>query len=149
MGRTSSAASFPVGTSVLRMALAAASLAIFLLPAAAQDRDDEIVATLAGGRVIVHATQENIIFIAINEPIEETGSVPPRIVSLDSRHVGVMFGSSEWRIPADPNPIRLDKQLTRIANQDPNYAGSYNGEAEPDLETIGVAFLVKLTPLAA
>src|SRR5215471_13165626 len=149
MGRTSSAASFPVGTSVLRMALAAASLAIFLLPAAAQDRDDEIVATLAGGRVIVHATRENIVFIAVNEPTEEAGSVPPRIVSLDSHHVGVLFGSSEWRMPADPNPVRLDKLLTQIAIQDPKYAGSYNGEAEPDLETIGVAFLEKLTPLAA
>jgi len=118
-------------------------------PALAQDRDDEIVATLAGGRVIVHSTRENIIFIAINEPIEEAGSVPPRVISLDSHHVGVLFGSSEWRIPAEPNPIRLDKQLTHIANQDPKYAGSYNGDAEPDLETIGVAFLEKLTPLAA
>jgi len=132
---------------VFRAAMWALALAVSGLAAAAQD--DEIVATLAGGRVIVPATQENIIFIAINEPIEQAGSVPPRIVSLDSRHVGVLFGSSEWRIPAEPNPIRLDKQLTRIANQDPNYAGSYNGEAEPDLETIGVAFLEKLAPLAA
>ena len=149
MGRTSSAPSFPARTSVLRIALAAALLAIFSLPAAAQDRDDEIVATLAGGRVIVHATRENIVFIAINEPVEETGSVPPRVVSLDSRHIGVLLGSSEWRIPAEPNPIRLDKLLTHIANQDPKYAGTYNGDAEPDLETIGVAFLEKLTPLAA
>src|SRR5262245_6911045 len=130
-----------------------ASIAIALcfsaLTAAAQDTDDEIVATLAGGRVIVHATRENIIFIAVNEPIEEAGSVPPRVVSLDNHHVGVLFGSSEWRIPAEPNPIRLDKQLTRITNPDPNYAGTYNADAEPDLETIGVAFLEKLTPLAA
>jgi hypothetical protein len=125
------------------------ALACFSLTAVAQDRDDEIVATLAGGRVIVHATRENVIFIAINEPIEEAGSVPPRVVSLDSHHIAVMFGSSEWRIPAEPNPIRLDKQLARIANQDSRYAGSYNGDAEPDLETIGVAFLEKLTPRAA
>jgi len=39
--------------------------------------------------------------------------------------------------------------LTRISTADPRYAGTYNGEAEPDLETIGVAFLEKLTPLAA
>src|SRR5215471_12331104 len=149
MGRTSSAPSFPVGASVLRIALAAASFAIFSPPAAAQDRDDEIVATLAAGRVIVQATRENIVFIAINEPIEESGSVPPRVLSLDSHHIGVLFGSSEWRIPAEPAPIRLDKNLTRIATGDPRYQGTYNGEAEPDLETIGVAFLEKLTPLAA
>jgi hypothetical protein len=118
-------------------------------PVLGQDRDDEIVATLAGGRVIVHATRENVIFIAINEPLDEAGSVPPRVVSLDSHHVGILFGASEWRIPAEPNPIRLDKQLTHIANQDPKYAGSYGGDAEPDLETIGVAFLEKLTPLVA
>jgi len=134
---------------VLRPAVLVAALALCGARAGAQDRDDEIVATLAGGRLIVHATRENVIFIAVNEPTEEAGSVPPRIVSLDSHHVGVLFGSSEWRIPADPNPIRLDKLLTRMANSDPNYAGSYNEEAEPDLETIGVAFLEKLTPLAA
>jgi hypothetical protein len=134
---------------MLGIFLFVAALLALVRPVPAQDRDDEIVATLAGGRVIVHATRENIIFIAINEPIEEAGSVPPRVISLDSHHVGVLFGSSEWRIPAEPNPIRLDKQLTHIANQDPNYAGSYNGDAEPDLETIGVAFLEKLTPLAA
>lgn len=149
MGRRSSELTGSVGTRGLRVALAATWLACCSLTASAQDQDDEIVATLAGGRVIIHATRENVIFIAINEPIEEAGSVPPRVVSLDSRHIGVLFGSSEWRIPAEPNPIRLDKQLTRIANQDPKYAGSYNGDAEPDLETIGVAFLEKLTPLAA
>ena len=115
----------------------------------AQDQDDEIVATLAAGRVIVHATRENVIFIAINEPIEEAGSAPPRVVSLDGHHIGVLFGSSEWRIPAEPTPIRLDKDLARTAGPDPNWQGSYNGDAEPDLETIGVAFLEKLTPLAA
>jgi len=149
MGRTSSELIGSVGTRGLRVALAATLLACCSLAASAQDQDDEIVATLAGGRVIIHATRENVIFIAVNEPIEVAGSVPPRVVSLDSRHIGILFGSSEWRIPAEPNPIRLDKQLTRIANQDPKYAGSYNGDAEPDLETIGVAFLEKLTPLAA
>ena len=46
-------------------------------PAMPQDKDDEIVATLAGGRVIVHATRESVTFVAIDEPIE-AGSPPPR-----------------------------------------------------------------------
>jgi len=117
-------------------------------PASAQDKDDEIVATLAGGRVIIHATQESITFIALDEPIE-AGSVPPRAMSVDGRHVAVLFGSSEWRIPADPNPIRMDKGYTRAGTPDPRYQGSYGGEAEADLEQMGVAFLEKLTPLAA
>jgi hypothetical protein len=114
----------------------------------AQDKDDEIVATLTGGRVIIHAAQESITFVALDEPIE-TGSVPPRVMSLDSRHVAVLFGSSEWRIPADPNPIRLDQGYKRTGGVDSRYQGNYSGEAEADLEQIGVAFLEKLTPLAA
>jgi hypothetical protein len=132
----------------LLLGVAVLSALVFAVPARAQDQDDEIVATLSGGRVIVHATPESVTFIAIDEPIE-TGSAPPRVMNLDSHHVGVLLGSSEWRIPADPNPIRLDRGQTRIGAPDPRYQGTYNGEAEPDLETIGVAFLEKLTPLAA
>lgn len=117
------------------------------VPASGQDKDDEIVATLTGGRVIIHATQESITFVALDEPIE-AGSAPLRVMSVDSRHVAVLLGSSEWRLPADPNPIRLDKGYTRAGTPDPRYQGSY-GEAEADLEQMGVAFLEKLTPLAA
>lgn len=116
-------------------------------PALAQDQDDEIVATLTGGRLIVHATRESVTFIAIDEPIE-AGSVPPRVLSLDGHHIGVLFGATEWRMPADPNPIRLEKGLARIGVPDPRYQVS-DGEAERDLETMGVAFLEKLSPLAA
>ena len=122
--------------------------AVVSVPASAQDKDDEIVATLTGGRVIIHATQESITFVALDEPLE-AGSIPPRVMSVDGRHVAVLFGSSEWRIPADPNPIRLDKGYTRAGTPDPRYQGSYSGEAEADLEQMGVAFLEKLTPLAA
>lgn len=122
--------------------------AAFSVPASAQDKDDEIVATLTGGRVIIHATQESITFVALDEPIE-AGSAPARVMSVDGRHVAVLLGSSEWRIPADPNPIRLDKGYTRAGTPDPRYEGSYSGEAEADLEQMGVAFLEKLTPLAA
>jgi hypothetical protein len=114
----------------------------------AQDKDDEIVATLTGGRVIVHATRESVTFIALDEPME-AGSAPPRVMTLDGRHVAVLLGSLEWRIPADPKPIRLDQGYTSVGVQDPKYQGSYNGEAESDLETMGVAFLERLSPLAA
>jgi hypothetical protein len=117
-------------------------------PLTAQDQDDEIVATLTGGRVIVHANRDNVTFVAIDEPIE-TGSVPPRVVSLDGHHIGILLGSSEWRIPAEPNPIRLDRNMARISAQDPRYQDSFVGQAEPDLETVGTAFLERLTPLAA
>jgi hypothetical protein len=128
--------------------LFAVPVLLLCVSARAQDQDDEIVATLTGGRVIVHATREVVSFAVLDEPME-TGSVSPRVISLDTHHVGVLLGATEWRMPADPKPIRLDRGTPRIGGQDPAYRGSYNGEAEPDLETIGVAFLEKLTPLAA
>ena len=119
-----------------------------LLRAQIQAPEDEIVANLAGGRVIVHVARDgNIVFAAINHPVE-AGGVPPRVVELDSMHVGVLLGASEWRLPADPKPVRLDRDFQRITARDPKY--QYNtGEAEPDLETIGVAFLEKLRPLVS
>src|SRR5690348_16140145 len=65
--------------------------------AAAQTQapEDEIVANLAGGRVIVHVARDgNIVFAAINEPVE-TGGIPPRVVEVDSAHVAVLLGASE------------------------------------------------------
>jgi hypothetical protein len=113
-----------------------------------QAPEDEIVANLAGGRVIVHVARDgNIVFAAIDHPVE-AGGVPPRVVELDAMHVGVLLGASEWRLPADPKPVRLDHDFQRVTARDPKY--QYNpGEAEPDLETIGVAFLERLRPLVA
>ena len=117
----------------------------FALPGWAQDREEEIVANLAGGRVIVHVARDTIIFSAIDQPVEPH-SVPPRVVGVDSGHVAVLFGASEWRSPADPKPIRLDRSFQRVGG-----TGARDdfgpGEAEPDLELIGTAFLEKLRPL--
>jgi len=109
-------------------------------------REDEIVANLAGGRVIVHVARETIVFAAIDQPVEAKG-VPPRVVNLDVGHVGVLLGASEWQLPADPKPVRLDRNIQHVAAPDLRYQQS--GEAEPDLESIGVAFLEKLRPLVA
>jgi hypothetical protein len=113
-----------------------------------QNPEDEIVANLAGGRVIVHVARDgNIVFAAINQPVE-AGGVPPRVLEVDSMHVAVLLGASEWRLPADPNPVRLDRNFERVRGRDPKY--QYNtDEAEPDLETIGVAVLEKLRPLTS
>ena len=114
--------------------------------AQSQEREDEIVANLAGGRVIVHVTKDDVIvFAAINQPVE-TGSIPPRVMDIDHTHVGVLLGASEWRLPADPKPVRLDRDFQRIGPRDPRNRTDPT-EAEPDLETIGVSFLERLRPL--
>jgi hypothetical protein len=122
-------------------------VALVPTPSFAQGREDEIIANVAGGRVIVDVAKDVIIFAAVDQPVERN-SIPPRVTNLDSSHIGVLLGASEWRIPADPKPIRMDRDVQRITPRDPRYRGD-PGEAESDLETIGVAFLEKLRPLVS
>jgi hypothetical protein len=112
----------------------------------AQTHEDEIVANLAGGRVIVHVARELIVVAAIDQPVERNSN-PPRVMNLDGTHIGVLLGASEWRVPMDPKPIRLDQgfQRTSVVNS----RNATSPDAETDLETIGTAFLEKLRPLAA
>ena len=114
---------------------------------AQQGHEDEIVANLAGGRVIVHVAKDLIVFAAIDQPVERN-SVPPRVMDLDSTHIGILFGASEWKYPSDPKPVRLDRNFQRASGRDPRYQTAPD-EAEPDLETLGTAFLEKLRPLVA
>ena len=123
-------------------------LSAFPCEALAQGQhEDEIVANLAGGRAIVHMAKDVIIFAAIDQPVERN-SIPPRVMDIDATHIGVLFGASEWRIPADPKPFRLDRNFQRVGRADPRYQ-SAPGEGDTDPETIGIAFLEKLRPLVA
>jgi hypothetical protein len=113
----------------------------------AREQEGEIVANLAGGRVILQVTKDNIVFAAIDQPLEAK-STPPRVLELDSTHIGVLLGASEWQLPAEPKPVRLDHDFRRLMARDPRYQVA-PGEAEPDLELIGVAFLERLRPLVS
>jgi hypothetical protein len=108
---------------------------------------DEIVANLAGGRVVIHVARDAIIFGVINHPVEST-SVPPRAAQIDPTHMGVFFGASEWQVPAQPRPIRLDYDLQYVR---PSNTRVYQppGSGENDLEQIGIGFLEKLRPLVS
>jgi hypothetical protein len=131
-----------------RDALHVAILVAFVaMPGFAQGHEDEIVANLAAGHVIVQVAKELIVFAAFDQPVERN-SIPPRVMDLDATHIGVLFGASEWRVPADPKPVRLDRRFQRIGKRDPRYE-SAPGEIEPDLETIGTAFLETLHPLVS
>jgi hypothetical protein len=112
-----------------------------------QQTEGEIVANLAGGRVIVHVAKDDLIlFATIDHPVE-AGSPPPRLLSLDGTHIGILLGASEWREPADPKPLRLDRDYRSAGARDSHYADPSG--AEPDLETIGVTFLERLRPLTS
>lgn len=114
-----------------------------------QDAENEIIANIAGGRVIVHVTKDDVmVFAAVNQPVE-AGSVPPRVMQLDATHIGILLGASEWRVPADPKPIRLDLDNQRVGASDTRHRAPDPTGAEPDLETIGVEFLERLRPLTS
>jgi hypothetical protein len=115
--------------------------------AQSQSQDNEIVTSLTGGRVILHFAKEAILFAAVDQPVEQ-GAPPPRVVDVDNQHIAILFGASEWRSLADPKPIRMDRNVQRISGRDPR-DGSYGGEADPDLEQMGIAFLEKLRPLVS
>ena len=128
-------------TALLFLVLALSVAAPF---AAAQS--DEIVANLAGGRAIIQVTKDSIVFSAIEHSLESK-AVPPRVANVDRSHLGIFFGASEWQVPAQPKPIRLDRDIERTADRDPRY--KIPGSAESDLEQIGVIFLEKLRPLVS
>lgn len=115
----------------------------------AQERDltKEIVANLAGGRVIIHVARDKIVFAAIDQPIE-ANSVPPRVLGIDATHIGVLLGASEWRHTADPQPVRLDRDFPHLTGKNPHYEANPD-EIAPDLDAIGVAFLERLRPLVS
>jgi hypothetical protein len=119
--------------------------ALFAFAGRALAQGDEIVANLAGGRVIIHVANDAIIFGAIDQPLEAK-SVPPRVAEIDLTHIGIFFGASEWQVPAAPKPIRLDRDVPRVYAANPH---SYRppGAGETDLEQIGVGYLEKLRPL--
>lgn len=121
-----------------------ATLLAFATTAPAQE--DEIVANLAGGRVLIQVTRDAIIIGAVDHPLEAT-SVPPRIAQIDHGHVAVFFGASEWKIPAAPRPIRLDRDIEHLTAADKRYQVA--GAADSDLEQIGVVFLEKLRPFTS
>src|ERR1700676_2733996 len=85
-----------------------------IAPAQDRERGDEIVANLAGGRVIVHIARDKIVFAAIDQPVE-ANSIPPRVLSIDATHIGILLGASEWRHTSDPKPMRLDKDFPRFS----------------------------------
>src|SRR5213593_4770125 len=89
----------------MRHSCAPFCLLIFYLVAAisccAQDREDDIVANLAGGQVIVHVAKDAIVFAAIDHPVERN-SIPPRVLALDSTPTRRIKRRYAW----NPGPAR-------------------------------------------
>lgn len=129
-------------------------LCIFVPGALPQGREEEIVANLASGRVIVHVTAEGIVFATI-EKSTEADSIAPRIVAIDSGHIGILLGAAEWQIPAGSDPVFVDKKIQHEGKRPSaaDRAARPDGmerleDKNADLELIGIAYLEALRSLA-
>ncbi len=117
----------------------------FLLRAAgAQEGDQEIVANLAAGRVVIYVARDAVIVGAIQENIEPD-SRAPQVLPLGGSRVGVLLGAAEWVSPASGRPpVRLDRELPGLASEAARPAPKADSERAGDIEAIGVALLERL-----
>jgi hypothetical protein len=131
---------------LMRFSVLLLSAFLLALPSA-HAQGEEVVANLAGGRVIIQVARDAIIFGAIDHPLEAK-SVPPRVADIGPTHIGIFFGASEWQFPAQPRPVRLDRGIPDV-RVNPTEGYQSTGTGDPDLEEIGVVFLEKLRPLVS
>lgn len=113
--------------------------------AAAQATSDspqeEVVANLAAGRVVIAVCKDAILVGTIENPIEAQ-THPPIPVPLGSRRIGIILGSVHWFSPSSQLDIaRLDKELPHLRSQavaeTPRLRQSQAGAEAADIESIG------------
>jgi hypothetical protein len=140
--------------------LLGAALAITLLFAApramAQDQstapNEETVASLSAGRVVIAVVKGAILIGTIENPIE-ADTHPPTPVAIGSVRVGVILGAVRWSSPSSQREIaRLDEDLphlrSRAVTQVPHLNTDPTGAEATDLESVGQGLLDRLNEVA-
>lgn len=126
-----------------------AHLCLLPLVALSQQGEQDVVANLAAGRVVLWVADKGIVIGAVEHRVEP-GARPPFIVPLGAHSVGILLGAAEWISPASGRPpVRLDRELTVLASE----ASRFRPATDPylaasDIESIGVAFLERLRAVA-
>jgi hypothetical protein len=152
---------FPVSRNVRRRDSLCTMLAVLLLFAvpqvAGQDQssesNQETVASLAAGRVVILVAKGAILIGTIENPIE-ADSRPPTPVAIGSARVGVILGAVRWSSPSMQLEIaRLDEDLphlrSRAVTQAPHLTVDPGGVEATDLEVVGQGLLDRLNEVAA
>ncbi|MGH9593321.1 MAG: hypothetical protein ACRD5L_09540, partial [Bryobacteraceae bacterium] len=119
-------------------------------PAAkAQQSDQEIVANLAAGRVLLCVTRDSIIIGASADNVEP-GSHAPMIVPMDAAHIAVVLGAAEWVEPGSGKPpVRLDEIVSHLRGVAGHAMPITEANEAGDIEAVGIAFLEKIRPIVA
>ncbi len=112
-----------------------------------QEPEDEIVANLAAGRVVIAVTKDAIVIATLENRIEPA-TRPPVIVPLGSRRAGVVLGADVWTIPSSGIELaRLDKDLPALPRAAPSLGPHLeqggSGEAA-EIEQVGQGVLERL-----
>ena len=125
------------------------TLLLFWIPlsygqrARAQEHDEEIVANLAAGRVVIFVAADGIVVGTLENPIEPE-TRPPVIVPISSRRVAVLLGAVDWFFPATGQvAMRFDQELPRLVSHIRG-GGPHLGQTESgtsDIEQTGLAVL--------
>ncbi len=120
--------------------LLATGLALLASPPAPPQ--EEVVANLAAGRVLILVTRDAILVGAAENPIEPE-TQPPLVVPLGDRRVGILLGPVVWSWPSSSHePVRLGVELQRVMS---TTVGSGPGRLETeqagDIEQLGLGLL--------
>ena len=123
---------------------------LWLLPEAtrAQQIEQEIVADLAAGHVVLYVARDAIIIGTVENRVE-ADSRPPMILPISGRRIGILLGAAEWAMPGSGRPpVRLNQPLTGLAGATPRPQLQPGTDQASDIEAIGLAFLERLRPVA-
>jgi hypothetical protein len=123
---------------------------------AAQDQpaapNEETVASLAAGRVVIAVVKGAILIGTIENPIEPD-THPPTPVAIAGERAGVILGAVRWSSPSSREEYaRLDEDLphlrSREITQAPQLAADPVGVEATDLEAVGKGLLDRLNQVA-
>ncbi len=111
---------------------------------------EEVVASLAAGRVVILVTRDAILIGAAENPIEPE-TQPPLVVPLSDRRAGILLGPVVWSWPnSGREPVQLGLELRKAmgaaVGQGP---GRLATEHAGDLEQIGLTMLEPIREVAA
>jgi hypothetical protein len=113
---------------------------------------EEIVANLAAGRVVIAVVKDAILIATIENPIEAQTRLPVPVL-LGTRRVGVILGTVDWFSPSSQLELaRLDKELPHLRSQTvldtPHLHQAQAGGEATDIQSIGQGLRDRLNEIA-
>lgn len=114
--------------------------------------NEEVVANLAAGRVVVAVVKDAILVGTLENPIE-VQTLPPTPVLLSSERFGVFLGPADWWSPPSRREIaELNQELPRLhtyaVSTPPHLGQSEGGDQPAEIEITGQSLQQRLNGLA-